>query len=552
MVAEHPIELRGLGLLGTGTQPTLLERTDQDFISALLDEMGKGDQFATLRASVMPATAADTPLRFFQPVHRTFYLAVCEAVCDYFQEPALAMLGQPRLDPQAIEGSGLVVRRITPGGGHEAWLQGADKRLRGWVRLTDDEQDPDPAFRRAKLTTGIAELDARLGIGTATIDSLSESVSGLFVAPPEVCAANKKTLLYGLIPVTSSEYSEAPPQDGTVSNEPEDDLPLATVRAIFPVYLSGTSSRVPLRLDAARRLELDFQNVEDKFVSVLRWLLELQAFEATPEGQAVLAELNKITMVVDLGGLDANVTAPFTITRLRVGTGGRFEFGLDRPIVSVRAGDFLQAMALRLRDAADDLTAGNTPALSGAAIPWNLTSGEGDAVLRALQGLMKQRLIDLNLPQGEKRFDRPGVQYQVRAFIRVRHPGCPPDTWWSPYSQPFVIAPWHDNNGKVPPAQIALPDMNRDALKALKPNVAFVLPPALYDFLEKNKLDNFLPDGSASKGDGSLSLGWICSFSLPIITLCAFIVLNIFLSLFNIVFNWLFFIKICLPFPKRE
>jgi len=79
-----------------------------------------------------------------------------------------------------------------------------------------------------------------------------------------------------------------------------------------------------------------------------------------------------------------------------------------------------------------------------------------------------------------------------------------------------------------------------------------VLPPALYDFLEKNKLDNFLPDGSASKGDGSLTIEWICSFSIPIITLCAFIVLNIFLSLFNIIFNWMFFIKICLPIPKRS
>ena len=56
------------------------------------------------------------------------------------------------------------------------------------------------------------------------------------------------------------------------------------------------------------------------------------------------------------------------------------------------------------------------------------------------------------------------------------------------------------------------------------------------------------------KGEGSLSdnpsLGWICSFSIPIITLCAFIVLNIFLTLLHLVFGWLFFIKICLPFPK--
>jgi hypothetical protein len=44
----------------------------------------------------------------------------------------------------------------------------------------------------------------------------------------------------------------------------------------------------------------------------------------------------------------------------------------------------------------------------------------------------------------------------------------------------------------------------------------------------------------------------ICSLSIPIITLCAFIVLMIFLSLLNIVFWWMAFFKICLPIPVRN
>ena len=39
----------------------------------------------------------------------------------------------------------------------------------------------------------------------------------------------------------------------------------------------------------------------------------------------------------------------------------------------------------------------------------------------------------------------------------------------------------------------------------------------------------------------------ICSFSIPIITICALIVLMIFVSLLNIVFWWLPFFRICLP-----
>ena len=49
---------------------------------------------------------------------------------------------------------------------------------------------------------------------------------------------------------------------------------------------------------------------------------------------------------------------------------------------------------------------------------------------------------------------------------------------------------------------------------------------------------------------GSLGITWICGFNIPVITICAFIVLNIFLTLFNLIFGWLFFIKICVPFPK--
>ena len=56
-------------------------------------------------------------------------------------------------------------------------------------------------------------------------------------------------------------------------------------------------------------------------------------------------------------------------------------------------------------------------------------------------------------------------------------------------------------------------------------------------------------DGSPPSGVG---IGWLCSFSLPIITLCAFIVLNIFLSLFNICFFWMAYLKICIPYPKPK
>jgi hypothetical protein len=53
-------------------------------------------------------------------------------------------------------------------------------------------------------------------------------------------------------------------------------------------------------------------------------------------------------------------------------------------------------------------------------------------------------------------------------------------------------------------------------------------------------------DGELASGD-SFDLGLLCSFSIPIITICALIVLMIFISLLNIVFWWAPLLRICLP-----
>jgi hypothetical protein len=42
-------------------------------------------------------------------------------------------------------------------------------------------------------------------------------------------------------------------------------------------------------------------------------------------------------------------------------------------------------------------------------------------------------------------------------------------------------------------------------------------------------------------------IGLICSFSIPIITICAIILLMIMVHLLDIIFKWVPFFKICLP-----
>jgi hypothetical protein len=47
------------------------------------------------------------------------------------------------------------------------------------------------------------------------------------------------------------------------------------------------------------------------------------------------------------------------------------------------------------------------------------------------------------------------------------------------------------------------------------------------------------------------SLGHICSLSIPIITICAFILLFVIAIVLNLLFWWLPFLKICFPLKRR-
>ena len=143
------------------------------------------------------------------------------------------------------------------------------------------------------------------------------------------------------------------------------------------------------------------------------------------------------------------------------------------------------------------------------------------------------------------RFDDSGATYEVCCFIRLKQGECPPQTVWTEPSEPFAIVPWYESGG-APPVQVELPEITRGAMKKLKPDVVFKIPKDLRNILEKIKLDKIM-DGTSEKGD--FDIGMICGFSIPIITICAFIVLQIFLSLLDIVFWWLPFIRICLPLP---
>jgi len=168
-------------------------------------------------------------------------------------------------------------------------------------------------------------------------------------------------------------------------------------------------------------------------------------------------------------------------------------------------------------------------------------------LIAAMSTALQANAAQVQPPEG--RYQDPDRLYQLRVFFRVKghSPDCPTQLYWSGYSDIFRIAAWYDSSQRAA-APIPLPDPTlRSFLAGAKPNVSFVVPKGLMNAMQGATMSKLM-DGSAN-GGGGFSLNWICGFNIPLITICAFFVLNIFLSLLNIVFFWLPFIKICIPFP---
>jgi hypothetical protein len=500
MVA-HDVCLQGAG---AAPGPVILERTDQDFLPAVLERLSREQGLSDVMKSSAGKRDANGVLKLFQPIHRTFHLVLLDACCLTF--------GRPRLDPAKIVGAGLVVRRVSTNGRggevREAWMQ-EDRLFRGWVPFRTDaqeSQDPDPDFRRPELSAGHDEINRLLAIQAGHAASLREQPAPLFIAPPEISGATGRTLLYGVIPVTSSEMSESPAFPAFTENDLEGHL--------HRYLTAGEARPFPSAGSALSRLNPDDAALADFMMLLKQLAIEFDAFGETASAQALFAGLNAVVLIREQG--------------------------------PIKAGDFLKAASTVLLErelsgaAASQTMPGEWPKMS---------AGQASTLAKLVLGTMQTRLAQVGGGQG--RFSEEGRRYRLRAFVRVKQDDrCPPETVWSDYSEPFTIAPWYDNNG-APPVQIALPDVtDKSFLKRLKPNVAFALPEGLFNLLQGDA--KALADGKGGSTSPKLGIQWLCSFSIPLITICAFIVLNIFLQLFNIVFQWLLYIKICIPIPGRK
>lgn len=530
----HEVILRPLGSRLTSGAPQggfadviHTSRSDK-WTQSLLADLEAPDWQAKIRAMQNERRADGTTglLELHLPTHKRFQIALFELVC---KRP-----GNPRLDPKAITGSGMVLRRLHPtvSNTYQSWLT-LDGRHLGWQAASESrDYDPDAAQRR-NCHKANAAIRAAIAKAKPNGDQASEAIFPLHVAPPRVCEARGKTILFGMIPVASSETEDKLPDPLNYAAMPNDD------RSEMVRHLSSYLKARPL-LPMPKAGQLLNRDWAPLTVSAPRPDPDKPAEEPSAPEDSRLRSLGIFLHQLSSElGMFGNGPKALTLRNLLA--------AIRLPTQKSQNGQILDSI-----DALTFVTKAKSVLLEGAndivlAMPleWPAISADlGSRLTNAALDCLSEQFADQRTPAGK--FERKNARYAIKAFVRVRGHGDCPDriSWTSGYSEPFRILEWWEGDG--PRTKISLPAM--DQLRKMKPNVTFEVPPSISAILQGDmkKL------GKGEDPGSGMEIGWLCSFSIPIITLCAFIVLHIFLSLLDFIFRWMLWIKICLPIPKPK
>jgi hypothetical protein len=134
-------------------------------------------------------------------------------------------------------------------------------------------------------------------------------------------------------------------------------------------------------------------------------------------------------------------------------------------------------------------------------------------------------------------------------------------------SRVFQMAGYFDPDAPARPIRIALPiDTSPAGLRKFDKNTAFMISDVLCGQIKRVKgltlgdlvrsvlpwpfhKDLSVPEQGPCATSQGTSAGMICTMSLPIITLCALLMLMIIVNLLDIIFRWVPFFMMCFPLP---
>jgi hypothetical protein len=538
---------------GTGAPaaPDLVDLVGLAGLAGLSGRVARPETWDRPAAGWAPAgdPSLDADLKLYQPVHKRYYLVAASLVCRRSGLP------QRKVAAAAGESASLLVRRLVPRSG----VAGANL----------DPRDPSTYAEHAWVGDRSAGRWQPAPADGAPLTG--EERLGLFSLPFRDAAGRNRRLHAALLPVAGRElYEGAAPASAPISAPPPAPAPAqgdALAALSDPRKAAWASGPFVALRDLA-----DLSPPPDLGDEIARELLRFALLDLADLLSSELPALWDALVAGSPAGLSAPLAAVFArLDQPALPWGGRWRDALVRaekqrqvllgqaPAPSGQAPAIPSNLTLaQIRPAAGLLLGGQFQnALYAAfdAVPAGSQSagGSGSGVPSPAAGAPEAEARAAASSAGAPG-ELDGAWYVARCvYERPRCAEYAPPVVSAP-SRPFHMAPFFDPDAPARQLTIRLPlDTSIKGLKRFPKGVSMLLSNKLRRQLERvqgAKLSD-IDDGNLPDESG-WTLGMICSFSLPIITLCAFIVLMIFLQLLNIVFWWLPFLKICLPIPVRS
>ncbi|MCU0490530.1 MAG: hypothetical protein MUD01_02885 [Chloroflexaceae bacterium] len=532
-----------------GRQPTLTAWEGDSFLPdflALMDGQRPGETPADLARRALPPRA--TPTRLFQPAHGRYYLVTGSLVCRQISLPDRTVARA------SGEKASFVVRRLqTNAQGQQveqAWVDSGPQR--GWHSLAN------PRTLHAE--------EERLPLHHVAACAAHEGGSSTFADAFGLSCCGGRTVYYGYVPVGNREkYAQrTPPALNTdptlafqefvnqvLTDEPGhdprkddvDDRIINPWRGLYVNPVTGTGDADTPPDDATRKtfslyLLLDMLDVIQANLPGVYAALGGDGSTLAGNRKALFDALNNIKNA-RIGSADGlpkvldGLKPHLQLVQNKPGvppvsdsTFNTLVTQYDLNLTGQNAGS-LASLASAFKDALDEEKNARP-----AGTPWVPTPSDERL------GLLRDQVV----PQAEQGEDVLVLR------LAYEHPPCCPVL--SDASIPVIFAKFYDPDAPARHIRIELPSIKPRDLRNYKKGVGLEMSPELRKLM--GQVHKGLLDGDDLGAGGGFTLGMICSFSLQIIFLVAFIVMFIFLIALNFIFWWLPFLKICFPIPKKK
>lgn len=554
---KHPIDWRApaplwdLALADGGThtrfqQPALLRFDSESFMQdirdglandpeQLADYVARPEQWESPVAGWVIAgdDSLAKVLKLFQPAQSRFYLVAASLICERTGLP------ERKVDLAAEERAGFVVRRLVPHG--------------------DLPFDPNDAATFAEHVW-IGNRENGQWQVAAAAGQLADGEEVLPLFPLAFDYEGKKRQLHvGTVPVAGREVYETR-SPTTVEAAPlvsEDGDPLIALEdPRKAVWADGPGLALALYADT-KDIDAsgDGQEMSDDDA---RELLRFTLLDIVDFLQQELPQLWNAIDAESNAELQPSAVAAYDALAATIPHGVSWREALRR------TDDRREVL---LRDA--EPAPGSEPAVPDTVTRADVANAANDLLVNVGFGDLLFAFLDdvepsaTSVPGGAPtasaeaaaKADSDGAFYAVRCVYQQPRCGVFVRPVVSALSRPFRLAAFFDPDAPVRPVTIRMPiDVSIRGLSRFPKGVSMVMSEKLrqkVEHLQNSKLAE-IDDGELSEPPPAWGIGMICSLSIPIITLCAMIVLMIFIQLLNIVFWWLPFLRICLPIPVRK